>query len=67
MKKRKIHLSLLLVFFVGQVFAQEEINPDEAITTQHQATFNGQNISYSAIIGHQPVWDKDGNIIASLE
>ena len=66
MKGKKVLSALLLALFVSQVYAQEEINPEDAVTTQHQGTFNGNSISYSATIGHQPVWDKDGNIIAGL-
>ena len=55
MKEKKIIMALSLALFTGQVHAQEEIDPNDAVTTQHQATFNGQSISYSATIGHQPV------------
>lgn len=64
--KIRFLLSLLSCLFIGQAIAQEKIDPEDAVTTQHQAVFNGQNVSYSATIGHQPVWDKDGNIIAGL-
>lgn len=40
--------------------------PDTAIATQHDATINGQHFTYTAIAGTQPVWDKDGKVIASL-
>ena len=66
MKKTVLLFSVLLGLSQGLAFAQEEINPDEAVSTQHQSVINGQSISYTATIGHQPVWDKDGKIIASL-
>ena len=64
---KKVFL-LQIIFLGGSVVvqAQETIEPDDAVTTQHQAVFNGQTVSYTATIGHQPVWDKDGNIIAGL-
>lgn len=39
---------------------------DSAVVTQHQTTIEGQKISFSATAGTQPVWDKDGKLIASL-
>ena len=66
MRKSISALFIVLGLSFGQAFAQEDINPDEAVTTQHQSVINGQAVSYTATIGHQPVWDKDGNIIASL-
>ena len=66
MNRSIILLSVLAVLSWGEVAAQETIDPEDAVTTQHQAVFNGQAVSYSATIGHQPVWDKDGNIIAGL-
>lgn len=66
MRKSLLLFSVLLGLSQGLAFAQEEINPDEAVSTQHQSVINGQSISYTATIGHQPVWDKDGKIIASL-
>ena len=67
MNKKVFILQLLLLGISAKTtLAQETIDPEDAVTTQHQAVFNGQTVSYSATIGHQPVWDKDGNIIAGL-
>ena len=67
MNKKVFILQLLLLGISAQTtLAQETIDPEDAVTTQHQAVFNGQTVSYSATIGHQPVWDKNGNIIAGL-
>ena len=67
MNKKVFILQLLLLGITARTaLAQETIDPEDAVTTQHQAVFNGQTVSYSATIGHQPVWDKDGNIIAGL-
>ncbi len=43
-----------------------ESKVDTTITTQHEQSINGQNISYEATTGNQPVWDEDGEPIASL-
>lgn len=40
--------------------------PDSTVITQHQTTIEGQKVSYTATAGTQPVWDKDGKVIASL-
>ncbi|MFU8811400.1 MAG: S10 family peptidase [Balneolaceae bacterium] len=66
---------LLSVALLGLIFLMEAaitqaqnrmLNPDHTITTQDQVTIKGQRISYTATAGTQPVWDNDGNIMASL-
>src|SRR5699024_10110286 len=39
---------------------------DTMVTTQHEITVKGQEISYTAIAGTQPVYAEDGHILASL-
>ena len=65
MKKKLLLVSLVASLAFAGV-AQENVKPDDAVTTQHQAVFNGQNISYSATVGTQPVWDAEGNVVATL-
>ncbi|GAA4282372.1 carboxypeptidase [Gaetbulibacter aestuarii] len=36
------------------------------VVTNHTGIINGQNLSYTATAGTQPVWDNDGNPIATL-
>lgn len=43
-----------------------EVKEDTAIVTQHQQHINGIDLKYSAEVGNQPVWDEDGNPIATL-
>lgn len=43
-----------------------EIKKDTSITTSHEVTIEGQQVAYTATTGNQPVWDEDGNPIASL-
>ncbi len=67
---------LLLLLGVSRSFAQDNkpyqhlqgryLPADTMVKTQHQATIQGKNISYTAIAGTQPVYAKDGHIIASL-
>ena len=65
MKKKLLFVSLVASLAFAGV-AQENVKPDDAVTTQHQAVFNGQTISYSATVGTQPVWDAEGNVVATL-
>jgi len=47
--------------------AQERKVPvDEAITSSHTVTINGERIAYEATAGFQPVWNDEGDPIASL-
>ena len=65
-----------LIFSVFGIFcltvtavAQEhsvEVKKDTSITTSHEITIEGQQVAYTATTGNQPVWDEDGNPIASL-
>ena len=43
MKGKKVLSALLLALFVSQVYAQEEINPEDAVTTQHQGKLRDEN------------------------
>lgn len=45
---------------------QSTITADTVVVTQHQVTINGQRISYTVHKGMQPVWDKDGKVIATV-
>lgn len=49
-----------------QAFDGMRLPPDTAIVTQHSTTINGQSFTYTATAGTQPVWDKEGKVIASL-
>jgi carboxypeptidase C (cathepsin A) len=43
-----------------------QLEAESAVTTAHTATVNGKQFAYTATAGTQPVWDDDGNVIASL-
>lgn len=43
-----------------------QVKVDTTNTSSHEATINGQNVSYDATVGNQPVWNDDGEPIASL-
>ncbi len=60
-------LLFVLLLFIADAQAQDRKLPGEsAITTSHQVTIKGQRVPYTATAGTQPVWDENGNPIASL-
>jgi len=50
------------------VLAENErvLETESKVVTEHQVTVKGKKFPYTATAGTQPVWDKDGNPIASL-
>jgi carboxypeptidase C (cathepsin A) len=65
MKKNIITFVLLIGFTFS--FAQNRIIPvDTLVKTSHTTTVKGQNFSYTAETGMQPVWNKNGDPMASL-
>ncbi|NQX78718.1 carboxypeptidase [Gilvibacter sp.] len=62
----------LLVFIAAALFSiagfaqQVELPIDTTVVTNHKTTIMGKPVSYSATTGTQPVWDENGNPIASL-
>ena len=64
--------TLLILCFFGFV-THSEINAqnrlieiESAVVTEDQVTINGNRVHYEATAGTQPVWDSDGNAVASL-
>lgn len=57
---------LLLVFSLTSYAQKVEIPVDTVVTTNHSVNINGKNIKYTAEAGTQPVWDEEGNPVASL-
>jgi carboxypeptidase C (cathepsin A) len=58
---------LIAFFFVVFSSAQDrKLEPESAVTTKHTVTIKNKLIPYTATAGTQPVWDKDGKVIASL-
>ena len=45
---------------------QRAIEIDHKITTEHRTEINGERISYTATTGTQPVWNDDGDAVATL-
>lgn len=65
MIKNIVTFVLLMVF--SFLFAQNRTIPiDTLVMTAHNTTVKGQNFSYTAETGTQPVWNKDGEPMATL-
>src|SRR5690606_40426015 len=60
-------LAILLAFFHAKVTAQNvEIPVDTTVVTSHRVNIKGQRIDYTATTGMQPVWNDEGEPVASL-
>jgi len=46
--------------------AERSLPAESAVTSTGQVTIKGKVVPYKATAGTQPVWDKDGKVIASL-
>ncbi|QPG06359.1 carboxypeptidase [Salinimonas marina] len=44
-----------------------KIKAEQAITTEHKTEIGGQRVNYTATAGMQPVWNEQGEAIASLQ
>jgi len=63
----KYRFVILLCFSFTFSFAQDlKIPIDTAYVTNHSVTIKGKQITYTAETGFQPVWNTEGNMIASL-
>jgi carboxypeptidase C (cathepsin A) len=63
----KFCFTLLLVTCFTFSFSQDlKIPIDTAYISNSSINIKGKTVNYKAETGFQPVWDKDGNIIASL-
>ncbi len=66
--KRLLFVYFLISIFTLQITAQEsrKLPIDTMVKTNHTLSVKGQQINYTATTGTQPVWDEDGQPIASL-
>ena len=63
----KYTLSLLFFAYAFVTFGQERtLLAESAVTSTGQVTIKGKTVPYKVTAGTQPVWDKDGKVIASL-
>ena len=67
--KKNMRKTILFIFllYLNLGYTQNlKIISDTAIFTNHKSIIKGVQINYTAEVGMQPVWNKDGNVIASL-
>ena len=63
---KKVILIIIVTCFNYNLAQQLNIPNDTIVKTYHKTFIKGSEINYSAEAGMQPVWDKNGYIIASL-
>ena len=63
--KKIIYLLCLGLVSIGQA-QKREIPVDTMVITNHSTVIKGKTVNYQAQAGTQPVWDADGNPIATL-
>tara|TARA_R110000868_G_scaffold50189_3_gene160646 strand:- start:551 stop:2053 length:1503 start_codon:yes stop_codon:yes gene_type:complete len=64
---KNLVLLTLLFAFTSVLQSQElKIPVDTLIETNHSVTIGSENINYTATAGMQPVWNKEGKVIATL-
>ncbi|MEL7118755.1 MAG: carboxypeptidase [Bacteroidota bacterium] len=65
--KKLFPLFIMLLFVVQSAVAQGRmLEVESAVTSEHEITIKGQKVPYKATAGTQPVWNEDGEPIASL-
>lgn len=63
----KNYFLVIATFSVSLLFSQVKKVPlDTMVVTNHSIVINGQNLSYQATAGTQPVWNAKGEPIATL-
>ncbi|SFN87442.1 Carboxypeptidase C (cathepsin A) [Algoriphagus ornithinivorans] len=65
---RKIYLSLALMLCYSLTMAQEtrKLPVETSVEKTHEVTIKGKRVPYKSTAGTQPVWDDNGEPIASL-
>ncbi len=60
-------LTYLILLFAFISFSQNlEIPTDTVYITNHSTQIKGNTVNYKAMTGFQPVWNSDGEVMASL-
>lgn len=58
--------TLLMVLTLASFAQDREIKAESAISSNGEVTVKGKKIPYKATAGTQPVWDKEGKVIATM-
>lgn len=61
-----ISLSLLIMPLAQADEQSRTIETDSKVVTEHKTKINANNISYTATTGTQPVWNEEGDAVATL-
>ncbi|MEQ8363426.1 MAG: carboxypeptidase [Cyclobacteriaceae bacterium] len=61
-----ITFMLALGLTLSALAQDRKLPADTTVTTTHEVTVKGKRFPYTASTGTQPVWDKNGKVIASL-
>lgn len=64
--KQFITQLIVTMLFLTAAAQDRKLPADTAVVTTHEVTVKGKRFPYTATTGTQPVWDKDGKVIASL-
>ena len=65
--KKIYFIAALVVAVISEIQAQKiHIPVDTTVTTTHNVTIQGEKMAYTATTGMQPVWNDDGEPVASL-
>tara|TARA_R110000796_G_scaffold252645_2_gene390247 strand:- start:116965 stop:118437 length:1473 start_codon:yes stop_codon:yes gene_type:complete len=63
----KIKALVVLIAISTSIMAQDrKIDVESKVVTTHEVTIKGKRVPYSATVGTQPVWDGNGDPIATL-
>lgn len=65
MKKYSLLVSLALLS-IASIAQKRTVPVDTTVSTNHSTTIKGKAVNYKATTGMQPVWDKEGDPIATL-
>jgi carboxypeptidase C (cathepsin A) len=67
MVKKMYSVFLLFCLFCVSAISQDiKLPVDSAVITTHTVNIRGQVVNYTAKVGTQPVWNEQGEVIASL-
>ncbi|MCV2884341.1 carboxypeptidase [Aestuariibacter sp. AA17] len=61
-----ISFAAIALIFPSQAEQLREVEAKSQVVTKHKSTINGDRIEYSATAGTQPVWNEEGEAIATL-
>lgn len=62
----RVALFSIVLFPLGAVAQDRALQAESSVVSTGQVTIKGKNVPYKVTAGTQPVWDKDGKVIASL-